>query len=135
MTTVRFNVPQEFMDELRQDHRDHFPLPGVERHIVRVTTEMRTTAHFPARNLLVVATYKVHGHPTIVRLERFIGQVLGYRDHDGAWGWFEADKRLIAEANRDADALRGFAESLGLDVRGGVIEDRQLEGGFRHGKR
>lgn len=133
MTTVRFNVVDEFLHEMERDGGDL--RRGIERDIVRVTTETRTTAHFPVRNLLIVATYKVAGHPTIVRLDVFVGQIMGYpadpvHDHEV----YDHDREIIENAYTKAEAIRAAAAALHLDCRAGVIEDR--DGGRpRDGKR
>lgn len=119
MLTVRFNTEEEFIAELRQDRQG----PGIERAVVRVTTEFRTTAYFPARNVVVVATYKVAGHNTLVRLDRYVGQVVGYLTADGRQEWHESDRKVLNEARRIEEAIIAAVAGVGCEARAGLLDE------------
>lgn len=110
---VRFNVVEEFLDELRADGTE-----GVDRQIVRVTLELRPTQHFPIRNLMVLASYRVAGKDVLVRLERFVGQIMG----DGG-GWDASDRKVLDEADTITDRLKVVIHECGLVARAGILEE------------
>lgn len=109
---VHFNAVEEFIDELRADGAGE----GVDRQIVRVTLELRPTQHFPIRNLMVLASYRVAGKD--VRLERFVGQIMG----DGG-GWDASDRKVLDEADTITDRLKVVIHECGLVARAGSLEE------------
>lgn len=107
MATVKFNDPNEFVEEIARD------ASKVEGKILRVTTSQRRGGGLPLVGLAVIATAVVRGH--VVRLDRFCGEYM-------MPGSPEAEK-VRTECNRIADGIRAKAGEMGLECRPGVFED------------
>lgn len=107
MAKVRFSEGREFLEELRQDH------DLVVRRLVRITRLWRPVPDSPSlHSVYLVATCEVVEN--IVYLERYFGIVWGIKEQDQA----VMDK--LDAAQRD---LEKRLADLGLEIRGGMIEE------------
>lgn len=118
---VLFNDVEEFLEELRADTTPPLPIEGpdptnVERKILRLTNQLTTTNSFPIRNLSIVAAYRLQSGE-VVRLERFVGQVLQSR---GAGP--NADEAVYGQAEGIRNVIEKTATERGLEVRAGKME-------------
>jgi len=111
---VRFNVVEEFLEELRLDGEAGAIADG----IVRVTKRRTLDGKLPGlEHLQVVATYVARSQ--VVTLERYVGLLYG-SEHK--------DKRLWERADEIHSLIEQTAKELGLEVRAGVIMDREEQG-------
>jgi hypothetical protein len=108
--TVRFYAVDEFLDELERDAAE------AERGIVRLTNIYASSATLPFRHLSVVATYAVRG--VVVRLERYVGDLVGTRTHDDP---------VVDRATGIQRTIEAKVRDLGLEIRAGTLEDRPAE--------
>ena len=106
MTTVEFENPHEFVAELSKDRR------SLDRRIVRVTQHTRAS---PAGRVLMVSVVgTAHVGADIYRVESVCGILCGIDGND----W-----RVIRKLHKQLKGLRNRCVGLGLDVRGGVLEE------------
>jgi hypothetical protein len=106
-TLVKFNFEEEFNDEFR-DHP-----PNLES-VIRVTRLFTDSVTLPLKHVSVVATYlrDVGGTIQLVRLDRYMGQMLGQHDANGVQDKATALIEQITQA----------AKAKGLEVRAGIYE-------------
>lgn len=108
--TIAFNVPQEFVEELRRD------APAIHRAVVRVTGRRRAAGRIaPVELLDLMASYRRGDE--VVRLEYHCGQLWGEGfEHIDKTTYSRAEdaRDLIVEAAKTADSM--------LEVRGGVYQ-------------
>jgi len=110
---VRFNALREFLEELRKDAE----VGAVEHKIVRVTKRFIVHSQVPSwEHLQVVATYLARGQ--VVTLERYVGILYG-KDFE------EKDQPVLDKANEIQERIERAARELGLEVRAGVLLDRE----------
>jgi len=106
MAIVKFNVTDEFIDELKKCR--------LEAPIVRLTNLYKPIPNLgPIRALLVVATTKA-SNGDIIRLERYCGQI---------WDIETQDKDTLARADEIHNKIENACEGLGIEVRAGIIEE------------
>ena len=104
MATVKFSVPEEFLEELGKEL--------VDRGLVRITHLSRPTKISPnIHHLSIVATAKVAGD--ILRLERYCGDI---------WNIGSQDVKVKDEAEAIKRKILEGCAALHLEVRGGVLE-------------
>jgi hypothetical protein len=102
---VRFNVVDEFLDELTED------LARIERKIVRITNMYQQSATHPViQHLSVVATCKIAGE--IVRLEVNAGAVMR----------LDSDKQTYERVEKAQNRIKTFCREHHLSVRAGIYE-------------
>lgn len=104
---VRFSEPAEYVAELERDK------DLVERGLVRVTHLVYPVANGAVQRVILKAAAIVEGRPVI--LERFVGDL---------WGQREADDKVRQTLTRVAGELEDGLLNLGLEVRGGDVEQR-----------
>lgn len=107
MATVRFNAPEEFVEELARD------ADRVHRRIVRVTCRYSASRLSPnIHHLSVVASALVDGQ--VIQLERYVGDI---------WRIPEEDGKVYAQRDQVMGELAQRLAALGLEVRAGVLEE------------
>ena len=106
MATVEFENLYKFVAELSKDRR------AVNRRIVRVTQHTRASPI--GRILMVSVVGTAHVGADIYRVESVCGILCGI---DGN------DRRVIRKLHKQLKGLRNCCVGLGLDVRGGVLEE------------
>jgi hypothetical protein len=104
---VKFNFEEEFIDEFRDRP------PNIDL-ILRVTRLFTDSATLPLKHVSVVATYlrDAAGTHQLIKLERYVGQVLGQHDANGVQDKASALIEQITQA----------AKAKGLEVRAGIYE-------------
>jgi hypothetical protein len=103
---VQFHDVDEFLAELEKD-REH-----VDRAIVRLTCLHTSHAELPILYVSVVATAHISGY--VIRLDKHAGH---YMQHA------QTDRQEVHErADEIAGALQSKLESLGLEIRSGILE-------------
>ena len=116
--TIRFNVVEEFLDELEKDAAGNHG-SQIDRGIVRLTNQYTPSRISSAiHHLSVVVTCVVAGAVgpgSVVRLDHLCGDVCGAMEHD---------QRTIDKATDNAQRIEAKARALGLSIRAGVIEDQ-----------
>lgn len=114
MATVKFNHPDEFIDELQKEFGGLKAglIPTIPP-ILRLTNLFRTIPEIaPIMSLTVVATIRVRDD--IIKLERYCGQI---------WKMESQDKPTQERAEEVHRKLEEAAKELGLEVRAGVFEE------------
>jgi len=120
MTVVKFNQPEEFIEELGKDaHATSIvgdrAVMTIKDRIVRVTSQSKSSSLSPnIRYIIILATYE-RASGQIVRLEHFCGETWA-----GVGG--EVNEKTKERANEVGDLIRQAGAAQGLDVRAGVIE-------------
>lgn len=107
MMQVRFNNPEEFCAELELEAREKH----VRGDIVRVTNMITGASASGIWELQVVAAFEACGE--VVCLEYHCGTL---------WGSSQ-DNEVIDKAAKVKVLVREKADRLGLEIRGGTIED------------
>jgi len=110
MVLVKFNFPDEFLEELTKDKA------LVYQGIVRLTQVFgQEQKILVVTHVSVVATAKVG--PDVIRMDHRIGS---YSDHPGVYG---GDRETVLKKSREAlDTIQAQFEQLGLEVRAGIYE-------------
>lgn len=110
MVLVKFNFPDEFLEELTKDK------DLVHRGIVRLTQLFgREMKILIVTHVSVVATAKLG--PDIIRMDHRIGS---YSDLPGGLG---GDREAVLQKSRETlDTIQAQCEQLGLEVRAGSYE-------------
>jgi hypothetical protein len=114
MITTRFNMVEEFEEELDRDHTD------VSRGIVRVTGHREMDSVGLRAHVTVVATYYLEGYG-LVRLDRAVGYL--QKDlPDAAPKGKPSNAGVLNMYQEVVDHITARVEALGLVVRPGVYE-------------
>lgn len=110
MVLVKFNFPDEFLEELTKEK------DLVYRGIVRLTQVFgQEQKILVVTHVSVVATAKVG--PDVIRMDHRIGS---YSDHPVGRG---GDRENVLTKSRETlDTIQAQCEQLGLDVRAGIYE-------------
>jgi hypothetical protein len=103
---VQFHDVGEFLTELEKD-REH-----VDRAIVRVTCLHTSHAELPIIYVSVVATANISGY--VIRLDKRAGNYMHHAQTDR--------EEVRQRADQIAGALQNKLESLGLEIRTGILE-------------
>ena len=109
---VRFNSVDEFLEELKKDRDD------ILDSILRVTQSRKDWLDSPSfPRLSVVGTFALdmpRVHPFVVRLDCYCGQI---------WGVEMKDAAVLAKARDVQEKIEIICQELGIEVRGGVLEE------------
>lgn len=108
MITVKFNEPDEFIDEIRREK------DSLEGRILRITNQYRQSKSLPLHYVSVIATALARGQ--IIRMEKYVGETAGMG---------EEDKKTVNRAGSVQDDLKTAAAEMGLEVRAGIYQDRE----------
>ncbi len=113
MLKVKFNLVDEFCDELKKDFGPHLEHAyEVNRRIVRVTGLTRPSSMSPnIRHHYVSASYSIQGQ--VIRLEQNCGEL---------WGISTTDKPVLDKEKEITDKLTQTIKELGLEQRAGILE-------------
>lgn len=107
MATVKFNVVDEFLDEIKREFEGR-PIPPYT--ILRVTNLLRPIPNLgPIQSLFIVATIKIR--EDIIRLEQYCGQI---------WGIGGQDEATLKKAEGIYDKIKKACQRL--EIRAGVYE-------------
>lgn len=106
MAVVRFNRPEEFIEELRKDRE------LVPRRVVYLTLLVQPAKVIPIRYLSVVGTAEVGFD--VYRLERYCGDLWDFPQPDGA---------TKAAADQVMQLLQQELTAIGFCIRSGVLGD------------
>jgi len=105
MALIKFNYPDEFIEELKKE-----PLA---KPVVRLTNLRRQNEKtFPLASLTVVATAKA-ADGDIIRMDHYSGSL---------WGHNQEDEKTWEHAKAIGDQIRKACEELNLEVRAGIYE-------------
>lgn len=108
MLKVRFNMVDEFCEEMKKDK------DIIDRKIIRVTQSFTPSHMTPnIRIVEVLASYSVSGQ--IVRLEKRCGEFWGVNT--------KSDQDVIDKADEVMKIIKDKAAKAGLQVRAGVLEE------------
>lgn len=112
MAIVKFNVHEDFINELKQNYPDPLTCLPHERPILRITGLMRTVQGI-IRHLYLVATMK-DPRGDILKLEAYCGDI---------WGFGEKDKKTRDRYDEIHAHLDQLCEEKGLIIRSGILEE------------
>lgn len=108
MLVVKFNVVEEFCQELEKD------VARVYRKIVRLTNQFRASRLSPMiQHVIVVSTYAADGQ--IIKLERYCGDIWGINQ--------EQDDGVLEKASTIHRQIEEACAKLDLQVRPGCLEE------------
>lgn len=111
MALVKFNDPDEFIEELKKERGN------IRLNIVRLTNRWTPIPNVaPIRALSVIATAQVtHGIThDIIRLEKYCGNI---------WDIGEEDKDTYDRAKQIHDKVEKACQELEIEVRAGIVEE------------
>jgi hypothetical protein len=110
MITVKFNEPDEFIQELQKDYPDRYG----GRPIIRLTGLIKNARLLPIRHLYLAASI-INPRDQIVKLEKYCGDLWGSNT--------KSDQDSRARYDELYGMVKKAAEDLNLEVRGGVFEE------------
>jgi hypothetical protein len=130
MIVVRFNDPDEFLDELRRDHERL----AVDRGVVRVSRMFRPHPHVPGSvwRVYLVASYVkarvTRARPKVEPYVESAEQLVRFETYVGEAGWKGPDdnEQAFGASDKLLEKIEPYVESLSLELAHGAFETDEV---------